>query len=352
MKGTIKSKITIIACIVLGLALVLPSIGTCEYKPKYVSAVMGATATVGYQSASSLLSVIKKKTGVRMAFAPASKTMGRYNFLKSKKAHIAWLPGSDQYFALKGIFEFKDLGPQSVRTLWDCGAIDQGLGTRADSGIKTIADIKGKRIATYPTYPMVQLYMDAIMAYANLTWDDVKPTPVSSFGAGQRAVIEGAVHAAAVSGQSAAAYELEASVHGIHWIELPNKTPADKAAWARYHKVNPAFYPNTVTTAAGSSKDKPVQIWGYNYQIGCYDWADQELVYWFVKQMAELYDDYKDVHAYLKKWTVDWTLNHELWFVPRAEGFIRYFKEVGKWTPAMEQKNNKLLAMYPQQMTK
>ena len=339
-------------CVVLGLCLAFPSSGTCEYKPKYVSITFPATGSVGYQSGSAMVSVLKEKTGVRFSFTPAGKTMGRFKLLKAKKAHIAWSPALDPFFALNGIEDFVKMGPQSIRTLWDCGSIDQGLATRADSGIKTIADIKGKRIASYPTYPSVQKYMDALIAYANLTWDDVKAIPVSSFPAGQRAVIEGAVDCAPVSGQSAAAYELEASIHGIHWIEMPNKTAADKSAWARYQKINPAFYPNTVKTAAGSSKDKPVDIWGYNYQACCYDWADQEVIYWFVKQMAENYDAYKGVHAYLKKWTVEWTLKHELWFVPRPEGSVRYFKEVGKWTPAMEKKNQELLANYPQRMTK
>lgn len=352
MKGKLFSTVIIGVCLLVGLSLALPSAGTCEYKPKYVSITFPGTGSVGYQSGSAMIAVLKTKTGVRFSFTPATKTMGRFNLLKAKKAHIAWLPALDPFLALNGVQDFKKMGPQSIRTLWDCGSIDQGLGTRADSGIKTIQDIKGRRVASFPTYPSVQTYMDALLAYANLTWDDVKATPVSSFPAGQRAVIEGAVDCAPVSGQSAAAYELEASTHGIHWVELPNDTPADKAAWARYHKVNPAFYPNTVTTAAGSSKDRPVKIWGYNYQAGCYDWADQDVIYWFVKQMAENYDDFKSVHAYLKKWTVDWALKSDLWFVPRAEGMIRYFKEVGMWTPAMEKKNKELLAKYPQRMTR
>lgn len=352
MQRKVSAKIIFVLCVVLGSILAFPWSGACEYKPDHVAVVLTGTGTVGYQSGSALMSVFKDKTGVNFSTVPAAKTMGRSNLLRQGKVDFALNPAGDNVFALRGIEEFSKLGPQSVRTLWDGGPIDQGLATRADSGIKTIADIKGKRVATFPTYPMVHLYMQASLAYANLTWDQVKPTPVSSFAAGQRAVIEGAVDVAPVSGQSAAAYELQASVHGIHWIELPNKTAADKAAWARFQKILPAFYPNTVTTAAGASKDKPVQIWGYSYQLTCYDWTNQDLVYWFVKQMATSYDVYKGVHAYLKKWTVAHCLNSDLWFVPRPEGFIKYFKEVGRWTPAMEKKQQALLAMYPQKMTK
>jgi len=352
MKGKIGAIIGIGILLVVGLSLALPSAGICEYKPDYVAVTFPGTASVGYQSGSAMIGVLKKKTGVRFQFTPATKTMGRFNLLKSKRAHIAWSPSIDQLFALKGQKDFKPWGPQSTRTLWDCGAIDQGLAARADSGIKTVADIKGKRLCSYPTYPQKQADVDAILAYANLTWDDVKAVPVSGFPAGQRAVLEGAVDCCIVSGQAAAAYELEASIHGIHWVEMPNETPEDKAAWGRFQKINPSIYPNRTGTPAGASKEKPVNIYGYSYQVACYDWADQDLIYWFVKQMAENYDAYKNVHAYLKKWTVDWTLKYDKWFVPRAEGFVRYFKEVGKWTPAMEKKNNYLLAKYPQRMTR
>lgn len=352
MKGIRFFKIVTNLCVVLGLTLALPLSGNSAEKPEYISVAFAGTKSSGYQSGTALLSSLKGLTGVKFHSIPANKTMGRSNLLKNGKVHIALVPALDQLFALTGTKDFKKMGPQSVRTLWDAGPIDQGMATRGDSGIKTIKDLKGKRVASYPTYPAVQLYMDAFLAYANLTWDDVKATPVGGFTAGQTAVLEGAVDIAAVSGQSATAHEIEASVHGIHWIEMPNETAGDKAAWVRYNKLNPALYPNKVTTAAGTSPTNPKVIWGYNYQMASYDWSDQKLVYWFVKQMAENYDTWKKGHAYLKKWTVAHNLNSDLWFVPRAEGFIRYFKEVGKWTPKMEKKHQALLAKYPQKMTK
>ena len=194
--------------------------------------------------------------------------------------------------------------------------------------------------------------MDAIMAYADLSWDDVVETPVGSYGAGQKAVLEGAADVAVVSGTSGTAYEIESSIHGLYWVPMPNETAEDKAAWARYHELNPTFYPNLESVAAAASKDNPVHIWGYNYQINCYDWSDQDEIYWFVKQLHENYDLFKDKHAYLKKWTLEHSLKSDMWFTPRAEGTIRYYKDIGKWTAGMQAKQNELLDKYPQTMTK
>jgi len=81
--------------------------------------------------------------------------------------------------------------------------------------------LKSKVVNDMPTYPTVQLYADSLLAYANLTWQDVQAVPVSGFAAGQTAVLQGAVDIAAVSGQSAAAYELKSSVHGIRQRSRP-----------------------------------------------------------------------------------------------------------------------------------
>ena len=352
MKGKRAYKFFVCFFLVVGLLILAPFSGHCVEKPKSVVLALAGTGTAGYQSGTALAASLQEITGVRFATIPATKPLGRTGLMRDGRAQFMWSPAVDSLFALEGRADFNELGPQSIRGMWDSGPIDQGMATRANSGIKTLQDMRGKRVATYPTSPTNQLYVDAVLAYANLKWEDVIPSPVSSFPAGQRALIEGAVDAVPFSGQSAPAYELEASLHGIHWLSMPNKTPEDKAAWARYNKVNPAFYANTVTTAAASSKDNPVYIWGYNYQGTCYDWSDQDMVYWMVKLLAENYDTWSQNHAYLKKWTVEHNLNSELWYVPRAEGYIRYFKEVGKWTSQMEAKQKYLLAKYPQVMTK
>ena len=43
-----------------------------------------------------------------------------------------------------------------------------------DSGIKTAADLKGKRVAWVIGAPSLNQNIAAILAFANLTWDDVK----------------------------------------------------------------------------------------------------------------------------------------------------------------------------------
>jgi TRAP transporter TAXI family solute receptor len=320
--------------------------------PKVIKVGLPSTAGTGYAAGVAMYSVIEKKTGVKFAPTVGAKPADRFLLLYKKMVDFDWMTGAEPFFALKGEEDFAAWPPQSYRVLWDGGGLDQGLATRADSGIRTWADLKGKKVAAYKTYPAVQVMMNGLLAYANLTWDDVVRVEVGGFASGQDAVVTGAVDAAVMSALSSKAFELASSIHGLYWLPMPNETAEDKAAWARFHEITPVYYPNRQTAVAGASADKPVDIWAYNYQVVCYDAADNNLIYWIVKQMAENYDAYKETHAFLKKWTLDHALASDYWFAPRHEGAIRYFKEIGRWTPKMEAKQQELLAKYPQTMTR
>ena len=271
--------------------------------------------------------------------------------MKQGTGDFCWSPAGDLWYALYGIEDFAALGPQSARMVFQGGPSFQGMGVRGDSGIKTRDDLIGKRVASYPTYPLVQLYMDSKLAYFDLTYKDVIATPVSSFGAGQSAVLEGACDAAIFS-NSAVAQELAASIHGIAYVPLPNVTAADKAGWARHNRLNRFQWPGTTTVLVGTPEDTPLATWAHSRIVWSYDSVDADLVYWFTKVIHENYDGYKDMHANLLDWTTETTLNVDGWFVPMHEGSIRYWKDLGLWTPQMQAKQDQNLVDFPQRLTR
>jgi len=315
--------------------------------PEFIKVGLTSTQGSGYAAGIAMYSAIEKKTGVKFPATVGAQPSSRFLLLKDKKVDIVWMTGAGMYFLLKGTQDFEQWGPQSVRTIWDGGGLDQGLATRKDTGIKYVVDMKGKRVASYDTYPAANIIMEAALAWGKLTWDDVKRVPVANYGAGMGALAQGSVDVAILSSLSGPAQEMAASVRGIHWIPYPNQTSEDKAAWERFQDIMPVYYPNRTPYAAGASKDNPVDIWAYNYQVVCYDTTSADLVYWIVKQMAENYEGYKDANKYLEKWTLDQTCQPHMWFAPRHEGAVKYLKEIGRWTPEMEKKQEVLLKKYP-----
>jgi TRAP transporter TAXI family solute receptor len=350
-----KKMITgvIVFMLLVGTALVACVQPTLAWQPpKVIKVGLTSTAGTGYAAGIAMYSVIEKKTGVKFSPTVGGKPADRFLLLYRNKVDFDWMTAAEVFFALQGIEDFAAWPPQSFRVLWDGGGLDQGLGTRAGSGIKTWADLKGKKVAAYATYPAVQLNVTGALAYGGLTWNDVTPIQVGGFASGQKALLAGAVDAAVVSALSGTAFELASSVHGLYWMPMPNVTAEDKAGWARFHEITPVYHPNRQTVVAGASANNPVDIWAYNYQVVCYDSTDENLIYWIVKQMAENRDKYKDSHAYLKKWTLDHALRSDMWFAPRHLGAIKYYKEIGRWTPEMEAKQRELLRKYPQTTTR
>ncbi len=355
-----RSVIWVLASVFLVLGLILGSFGcaapapsptptptpspTTEWKPTgLVGVAGGSTAAVGFATAVGLTGGITDVTGVQFRVVPGDTTVDRAKLLREKTVDLGVFTAGDVLFDLKGIYDLKEWGPQSVRSVWMGGSFVGGWATRANSGIKTVADIKGKKYPTYPGYPMVNQYAEAILAFANLTWNDVVATPVANYAAGMTAVLQGAVDIAFFGATTPNAQELAASAYGIYWVPLPK---ADKEAWARLLKVAPYWYQVSATYGAGISKEKPVEIWAYDTFVVAYDWTDANLVYWFTKQTHKNYDVIKNKHAALPEWTIDKAMSLDMMWVPYHEASIKYFKEIGKWTADHDKLQKSLLDMY------
>lgn len=319
---------------------------------KVVTGVATGTTSTGYVSGNAMFGAITQQTGVDFRLVPFERSPEQALGLKQQTGDFGIWYAAIVLQALTGsnTYETLNLPPQSVRTLWNGGDLTQGLVTRGDSDIKTMSDLKGAKVVSYEGDPALNsYYMDAVLAYAGLTWDDVKPIPVGGYGEALRAILDGSADVAFSSTPGGQMYELEASTHGIHWVPMPAE---ETEAWARFHKVNPSFYPQPATVGAGLSKENPVPLWAYNYQLVAYDWQDPQLTYWLTKQVVEQYDNYKDTHAYLQRWTVDHGLQVSSWFIPWHEGSVQYLKDAGLWTQEMNEKQQELLKRFPQTMTK
>lgn len=297
--------------------------------------------SAGYVQAAALSDALTKKEGVKVRVMPSGTDVGKLMPLKTGAADFS-LNGIGVYFAWKGIYDFATLewGPQPLRAVWQGFPAGMSMVTAADANIKTPEDLKGKRLAYVPGLPSVNVTNDAMLSYANLTWDDVEKVVLPSYGAVLKGLVEGKVDAQTVSGDTAALFELQSSPRGIYWPEFP---PENKEGWARLNKVLPFFIPETNTEAAGLSKDNPRRICTYPYPtLVTYNTMNEETVYNLAKAINDSYDLYKDVNASMKKWEAKTAIKKGM--VPYHPGSIRLFKELGLWTPELEEYNNNLLA--------
>lgn len=283
---------------------------------------------------------VKQATGIRVRIMPGGTELARLMPLLQRDAHFAYFVGSSTFPISHGLgtsYSKEEWGPQPIRVVWNGMAGWSAMVVRGDSGIKTMADLKGKRIGVVPGHAMFEKAPRsthaAVLAFAGLTWDDVTAVPVKDSTAMFKGILEGSVDSGFLPTDHATAYELEASPHGIYFPPMPS---ADKEAWARFQKIAPYISPSKCPVGAGIKEGKTVELSTMPYPFVAYEWLDENIAYAYTKAVWGTYDVYKKARPRLEYFTHEETLNYKSLSYPYHDGAVKFFKEVGVWTPAME----------------
>lgn len=301
--------------------------------------------SAGYIQAASIGHAMAQKEGITLRVVPAGNDVSRQAPLASGRAQFGAL-GIAVFLSQEGAFEFgaTDWGPQPVRILgaaW--GDFNTGnVAAGADTGMKTVFDLKGKRVAWVVGAPALNQNMTAFLACANLTWSDVKKVDFPSWGASARAVVEGTADAYIASTNSGLVYELAASPRKYIAPTVPSPQE-DAACWARLKKVAPYFEYNVASVGAQPiSKDNPHKGATYGYPIvTAYASQPADLVYHQTRMLFDLLPEYIGAHPGNDGFAL--SKQRFKWVVPYHEGAIRYFKEKGAWTAELDKHNAALV---------
>src|SRR5439155_25947779 len=176
--------------------------------------------------------MMKGHDGTDVRVLPAGNDVARLAPLAAKRA-VASAMGTGTYFAQEGMFEFgaKEWGPQQLQTLLtsvDCNSAS--LGVAADTGVKQIKDLKGKRIGFVVGSPALNQNALAVLAFGGLTQSDVKIVEFASYGAMWKGLVNNDTDAAFATTITGPAKEAETSPRGIVWPPLPKN---EAAGWER-----------------------------------------------------------------------------------------------------------------------
>jgi TRAP transporter TAXI family solute receptor len=284
---------------------------------------------------------IAKKFGVRVRSLPGMTSQSR--ILNAKLGNVDLGAMGDELFGSEGLYDFAtmDWGPQPLRMVYVADKQSaMSLVTTADSGIKTPADLKGKRAGWLIGSPLLQNTVTAGLAFAGLTLKDVKLVEVPSTGALFASVFEGKADFAPMDSVSPSASQLQASPKGIYWIPFPIE---NKEGWARLRTINPQLHPLHCKYGAGLSERNPVWVTVLTWpQYFVYPNVDEGKVYWIVRMFVESYNEYKDLAPAMPWHKLEEAIKAPV-LLPYHPGAIRYFKEKGVWTAQLEKNQGELL---------
>ncbi len=299
------------------------------------------TGTTGYNQSVAIGKALKDKYGTSLRVVPGKNDISRLTPLRNGQVQFV-ANGGATYFAFEGLSDFaaKEWGPQPLHLVMSASSdANLSVGTAKDANIKTAADLKGKRVAWVRGADALNIGVEAILAFAGLTWNDVKKVEFPGFAASWDGIVNGQADAAFASTVSGTVKKLEASPRGIFWPPLPHN---DEAGWQRLLAVAPYFVKHTATIGAGISKDSPHEGGAYPYPILItLAGQDDALVYSLAKAINSQYAAFKDAMPALKGWALE--RQAFKWAVPYHKAAVKYWKEIGAWTSEMDAHNNKLL---------
>jgi TRAP transporter TAXI family solute receptor len=296
----------------------------------------------GYNQSVAIGNALKQKYNVSLRVLPGKNDISRTLPVREGKVQFSANGVGGSYLAQEGVYEFgaKDWGPQPVRALM-INTSDQLLTIVAakDAGIKTPADLKGKRVAWVIGAPSLNQNITAMLAFAGLTWNDVRKVEFGGFGQAMDGIINNQVDAAFASSISGKVFQIAKSPRGLVYPVFSHK---DKAGWARMNKVAPFFFPFMGTEGAELSPDKPVESATYPYPVlMTYASQDANLVYAMTRAMVDTFDLYKGAAPGNSGWDVK--RQNFAWVIPYHDGAIRYWKETGAWKPEHQAHNDRLI---------
>ncbi|MDP2644588.1 MAG: TAXI family TRAP transporter solute-binding subunit [Desulfobacterales bacterium] len=253
---------------------------------------------------------------------------------ESEFANASALPGWEAY---RGTGQFKQLGRIPLRLVAGAHAVYLNIATLADSGIKTIEDIKGKRLMYLnPGAVLLSASVNAILDAYGLQ-GQVKALKTAGLKGSISALVEGRTDVIAYpTGLGSGDFIELATTKPTRFISL------DKSKVEKINDKRPFFSGQVLPAKTYKNQDKDVLSLGMLTATVTRDDIPESLVYAVVKMLWEHADEFRSLHPAAKEWAEDDIL--EMRILPWHPGVVKYYKEKGKWTSELEKAQQKLLS--------
>lgn len=158
--------------IALGL-LVLASFGFGQQK--FLTIATGGTAGTYFPLGGALAEIWNKNVqGINASATVTGASIANVAMLGKGDVDVIFVQNDGAYYALNGIELFKDKPMKDIRGIACLYNETVQLVALADSGIKKVADLKGKRVSVGAAGSGVEINARQILAAAGLSYSDIK----------------------------------------------------------------------------------------------------------------------------------------------------------------------------------
>lgn len=289
---------------------------------KTVRLATGGNTGTYYAFGTAFGQLIGEKTGVTFNIQSTGASKANIQLIQAGEVEMAIVQNDVMDYAFNGtdLFE-KDGKVTGFSALSAVYAEVVQIVANPDSGIKTIADLKGKKVSIGDAGSGVEFNAKQILAGYGITFDDIEKQNLS-FAASADAFKDGKIDAffATAGAPTTAIMDLVTSQEIIILGVEPDKAAALKAA-------HPFYTEYVIPAGTYTGVDEDVTTLAVKATFIVKDSMDETTVYNITKAMFDNKDALAQSHAKGKE--IDTTYAVEGISIPFHPGALKYFKEIG-----------------------
>lgn len=270
---------------------------------QFLNIATGGTAGTYYPLGGALAELLNQNIkGMNASAQSTGASVANVNMLKDGSVDIAFIQNDIAYYAANGKEMFKDNKVENIRGIAALYPETVQFVTTADKGIKSIADLKGKKVAVGASGSGAEANARQILGAYGLTYDDID-VQYLSFGEAADALKDGNVDVGVVvAGFPTAAIQDLAANKSAALVNI-DAEHADKLM-----KQYPYFTKITVPKGTYPGQEEDVNTVAVKCVIVTTDKLSDDLGEQIVKAIYEHLDRMKAAHAVGKYITKDTAL--------------------------------------------
>lgn len=247
---------------------------------RFVTIATGGTAGTYFPLGGALAEIYNKNIPKMNANATVTgASIANVTMLGKGEVDIIFVQNDGAFYAINGVELFKDKGVKEIRGMAALYNETVQLVALADSGIKTLADLKGKRVSVGAAGSGVEINARQVLEAAGLTYADIK-VQYLSFAESASNLKDGNIDAAfnTAGAPTAAIQDLSASKKIV-------LVPVDGAVAARLMKKWAFYTPEKIPANTYMNVTSDVMTVSVKSMLACSSKLDADLVYNLLKVM-------------------------------------------------------------------
>ena len=299
---------------------ILSFAGVSQAAKSYVSIATGGTSGTYYPIGGAIASAVTKGSDIQATAETGNASVANINRVAKGDIEIAFVQNDISFWAYTGKLMFKS-PLTNVRAVASLYPEHVQLILAGNSNIKTIEDLKGKRVGVGAPGSGVEGDVQAIFQVAKLKYDDMK-VDFLDFGATTNRFKDNQIDAGFVVAGYPTASVMDLAL--TKDITLMDFSDDFLKALAKEH---PYFVPSIIPAKTYNKVDKDIKTPAVMAILVTHDKVPDDVIYQFTKAMFTNIADIHASHAKGREINLDSALDGLT--APLHPGAAKYYKEMG-----------------------